>query len=204
MSYDSVVQLADGRSGHYDSWHPPVMAWLLGLFDASCPARACFWPFYSAAVWGAGLLLLRSGRPGRGVAIPPYTDFRHAAACPLSGHHLEGCAVRRCRHRRFRALAAAAAAWQARADALWPGCLSCALLLSLAALARQNGFLLLPIAALSLGVIAARHNPGAPAGAMALGLLAACLVMLGLSNFALGFAAMTARAPPPASPGADL
>ena len=28
VSYDSAMQLADGRSGQYDSWHPPVMAWL--------------------------------------------------------------------------------------------------------------------------------------------------------------------------------
>ena len=33
LSYDSVTQLADGRSGEYDTWHPPVMAALLGLFD---------------------------------------------------------------------------------------------------------------------------------------------------------------------------
>src|SRR6202000_1591581 len=29
LSYDSVAQLADGRAGHYNSWHPPVMAFLL-------------------------------------------------------------------------------------------------------------------------------------------------------------------------------
>src|SRR6202000_2161818 len=27
LSYDSVTQLADGRTGHYNSWHPPLMAW---------------------------------------------------------------------------------------------------------------------------------------------------------------------------------
>jgi hypothetical protein len=26
LSYDSVAQLANGRSGFYNSWHPPVMA----------------------------------------------------------------------------------------------------------------------------------------------------------------------------------
>ena len=30
LSYDSVSQLGDARSGFYNSWHPPVMAWLLG------------------------------------------------------------------------------------------------------------------------------------------------------------------------------
>ena len=31
LSYDSVLQLHDGRTGAYNSWHPPIMAWLLGL-----------------------------------------------------------------------------------------------------------------------------------------------------------------------------
>lgn len=33
LSYDSVVQLLDGRTGRYHTWHPPFMAWLLGLCD---------------------------------------------------------------------------------------------------------------------------------------------------------------------------
>ena len=51
MSYDSVVQLADARSGEYDSWHPPVMAWLLGLGDHLMPGPGLFLLFV------AGLLL---------------------------------------------------------------------------------------------------------------------------------------------------
>ena len=53
MSYDSVVQLADGRSGHYDSWHPVVMAWLLGLFDAVLPGPGLFLAFTGLLLWGA-------------------------------------------------------------------------------------------------------------------------------------------------------
>ena len=49
MSYDSVVQLwPTAAIGHYDSWHPPVMAWLLGLFDRLVAGhRTCFC-FYRA------------------------------------------------------------------------------------------------------------------------------------------------------------
>ena len=32
-----LAQLADGRAGHYNSWHPPLMACLLGLFDSLLP-----------------------------------------------------------------------------------------------------------------------------------------------------------------------
>ena len=31
LSYDSVSQLADGRAGFYNSWHPPVMACLVAV-----------------------------------------------------------------------------------------------------------------------------------------------------------------------------
>ena len=30
---DSVWQLAQGREGRFNDWHPPIMAWLLGLAD---------------------------------------------------------------------------------------------------------------------------------------------------------------------------
>src|SRR5437764_13571633 len=33
LSYDSVVQLHDGRFGHYNPWHPPIMSWILGITD---------------------------------------------------------------------------------------------------------------------------------------------------------------------------
>ena len=53
MSYDSVMQLADGRSGHYDSWHPVVMAWLLGLFDAAIRGPGLYLAFTILLLWGA-------------------------------------------------------------------------------------------------------------------------------------------------------
>jgi hypothetical protein len=42
LSYDSVVQLHDARLGHYNPWHPPVMAWLLGIEDAVLPGTGLF------------------------------------------------------------------------------------------------------------------------------------------------------------------
>ncbi|MBV9991035.1 MAG: hypothetical protein JOZ72_07045 [Alphaproteobacteria bacterium] len=65
LSYDSIVQLHDGRVGFYHSWHPPVMAWLLGILgpglfvvlDASLAFGALLllaWNSPRASWWGAG------------------------------------------------------------------------------------------------------------------------------------------------------
>ena len=58
LSYDSVAQLADGRAGFYNSWHPPVMAWLLGLFDRLVPGTVLFLVFQSLMLLLALLALL--------------------------------------------------------------------------------------------------------------------------------------------------
>src|SRR5262249_2785037 len=69
MSYDSVVQLTDGRSGQYDSWHPPVMAWLLGLFDALLPGTGLFLLSTTLLLLGAWLFLLSGKRGGWGLPV---------------------------------------------------------------------------------------------------------------------------------------
>jgi hypothetical protein len=53
LSYDSVVQLHDGRTGRYNTWHPPIMAWVLGLCDAILPGSALFVVLDSALLFGA-------------------------------------------------------------------------------------------------------------------------------------------------------
>src|SRR3954469_2971964 len=58
LTYDSVQQLASGRSGAYNSWHPPVMAWLLGVFDAVVPGTLLFLLFQTLLLLGAWLALL--------------------------------------------------------------------------------------------------------------------------------------------------
>ena len=100
MSYDSVVQLADGRSGHYDSWHPPVMAWLLGLFDelSAGPGPVSGIHGFLAAgrlAFAAAPGAARLGRRDLLILI-----VRHAAASSLPGHDLEGRIVRQCGNRR--------------------------------------------------------------------------------------------------------
>src|SRR6478735_11910394 len=62
LSYDSLTQLADGRSGHYNSWHPPLMAFLLGVFDSLVPGTFLFLLFQSLILLG-GLLALLALKP---------------------------------------------------------------------------------------------------------------------------------------------
>lgn len=60
LSYDSVVQLADGRSGTYHTWHPPFMAWLLGLGDRIVRGAGPFIALQAALLFGALGLLVRA------------------------------------------------------------------------------------------------------------------------------------------------
>jgi len=73
----------------------------------------------------------------------------------------------------FAALARAADAWPAR----WPWLVASGLLLCLAAMARQNGVVLLPVAAVTLGLIAARHVTRRTAIGYGAGFLLATLIV---------------------------
>ena len=185
MSYDSVVQLADGRSGHYDSWHPPVMAWLLGLFDRVLPGPGLFLTFTALLLLGAWFLLLRQGRPGWGTAILLILTFATPQLLLYQGTIWKDVLFANAAIAAFAILAAAAANWRMPRRRLFWLALS-ALLLSLAVLARQNGFLLLPIAALCLGVIAAKEQSVLAGWRYGAGLLMGVLALTAGANFALG------------------
>jgi hypothetical protein len=56
MSPDSVDQLAQGRSGIYGDWHPPVMSWLWGRLDRVVPGPLGMLVFHNLLFWsGLGL-----------------------------------------------------------------------------------------------------------------------------------------------------
>ena len=146
MSYDSVVQLLDGRSGRYDSWHPPVMAWLLGLFDALLPGTGLFLLFTALLLLCAWLLLLRRARAGWGLVVVMALVFATPQLLLYQGTIWKDVLFANAGILAFAFLAGAAQDWpNALPRRLM--LLFCALALCLAALARQNGFLLLPVAA---------------------------------------------------------
>jgi len=162
MSYDSVLQLAQGRTGVYNFWHPPIMAWLLGRFDRLLPGAGLFVVFDTALLYGAlaamtlipartawlatPLLVIWAIAPD-GLIYPGivWKDVLFAASATGG----------------FCGLALASLAWPRRR--LRFGLIAASFLLfALAALTRQNGLVILPAAAVALGWIAARaggHKP---------------------------------------------
>ena len=56
MSPDSVAQLAQGRSGRYGDWFPPVMSWLWGRLDRVVSGPLGMLVFHNLLFWsGLGL-----------------------------------------------------------------------------------------------------------------------------------------------------
>jgi hypothetical protein len=177
LSYDSVAQLADGRAGFYNSWHPPVMAWLLGLFDRLVPGTLLFLVFQSLLLLLALLVLLwLQPRGWPSVAI--------AAAIVLTPQWLlyQGEIWKDILFADAAIAAFAALAFHGQTGKL-TGLILAAILLTLAASARQNGLILLPVAAVTVGLIARRQaRSGWRQGAF---FLLAVLALAGALNFAL-------------------
>jgi hypothetical protein len=158
LSYDSVVQLHDGRLGHYNPWHPPIMSWILGLADRLRPGTGLFILFDELLVTASLLSLLWIARPMSWVgviaaallvAMPQFALYQGIvwkdvlfADSALAG---------------FVALAIAGGFWR---NPPWRWILLCAsfLLFVLATLARQNGALAIPFAAVALLFIARREG----------------------------------------------
>lgn len=66
LSFDSVVQFLEGRTGVYGSMHPPVMSALIGLTDRVVPGTGLYLGVATAPFFGA--LLLASRQPAVPIA----------------------------------------------------------------------------------------------------------------------------------------
>lgn len=150
LSYDSVSQLAEARAGFYHSWHPPVMAWLMGLFDS--------------LVTGTGLFILFNGL----LALFAFWSFAQPArasgltvvlalAAMLTPQWLlyQGIVWKDVLFADAALAGFAALALAVRGNALWY--LPSILLLALAMMTRQNGLVIVPVAAAVLGLVLARR-----------------------------------------------
>ncbi len=153
MEFDGIMQLAEGHSGVYSNWHPPVMSWLLGLSDALHGDAWLFVLFDTVLGTAAFLFLLCSTRIPTWltvlaalviVALPQLLLFPSIvwkdilfANATIAG---------------FCCLSLAS---EARAKWLLPGAI---ILLALAVLARQNGIVMLPCAAFAYGMAAGQRD----------------------------------------------
>jgi len=160
LSYDSVAQLHDGRTGHYNDWHPPVMAWMLGLADAVHPGTGLFILFDSILLFGGMLSILwiaprvswaAVAVAAITVALPQFVLYQGIvwkdilfADAAIAG---------------FVLLAHAASRW-ASARQRWALIVAAFFLFALATLARQNGAIALAFGAIALFVIARKNHVG--------------------------------------------
>ncbi len=150
LTYDSVMQLADGRRGFYDSWHPPVMAWLLGLFDAAVPGTLLFLIFQSTLLLFALLAFLWvRPRAGWASAIIALLIVLTPQWLLYQGEIWKDILFTDSAIAGFAALALSAR------DRRW--LVGAVLLLTLAAMTRQNGVVILPVAAAVVGALSARR-----------------------------------------------
>jgi hypothetical protein len=161
LSYDSVVQLLEGRSGVYADWHPPVMSWLLGLGDAVLPGTGLFVCF-NAALLFASLVSLVWTRPKISWAVVPVAVA--CAALPqvliYQGTIWKDVLFANASVAGFVCLAHAGERWAHRRARFTLTGLAF-LLFALAALARQNGVIVLLAAAAALVWIARAGRSGA-------------------------------------------
>jgi hypothetical protein len=160
LSYDSVIQLFEGRTAVYHGWHPPVMSWLLGLADTVVPGSGLFVAGNALLIFGAMLSLLWLV-PRVSWAAPLV-----AALCVLApqlsvyqGIVWKDVLFANAVGAGFIALAHLSGHW--RNPKVRYALLAAAfLLLTLAALSRQNGVILLLVGATAVVWIARRNGAG--------------------------------------------
>jgi hypothetical protein len=156
LSYDSVVELQEGRFHERLTWAPPFYSWVLGVFDAVVPGIALY-------VVVSGLILfvsLASVAKLRGkvswIAVPLAAlivltpDILIYQAIAWKDVFFANVAIAA-----LVSLAQAAKAWDSPGRR-WLWLAASLLLLAAAALTRQNGLIVGLMAAIALGWVAAR------------------------------------------------
>ena len=158
LSYDSLIQVAEGRSRAYSFWHPAVMSWMLGIFDGVLPGTGLFVVFDAALVYGALVLALSLPKQAS------WTGVGVATLCVLTPQFLlypgivwKDVLFSGASALGFLLIALAAERWsnlKLRITVIAVALLS----LSLGALTRQNGTVVLPLAAFAIGWIAWKRS----------------------------------------------
>jgi hypothetical protein len=187
LSYDSVIQLFEGRTAVYHGWHPPVMSWLLGLADSVVPGTGVFAAGNALLLFGA-MLSLPWLVPKVSWAAPLV-----AALCVLTpqlsiyqGIVWKDVLFANAVVAGFIALAHLSAQWR-NAKVRYALLAAALLLLTLAALSRQNGIVLLLFGAGAVVWIARRNGAASNRGWLwGGGALAGALVALVCADAALG------------------
>jgi hypothetical protein len=186
LSPDSVWQLQQGRSGVFNAWHPPVMAWLLGRFDALSPGAPGFIVLDTALGFG-GLFAFAALAPRPRIAAIVLAGALGASPLLLTyqGDIWKDVLFADAAVAGFAALAWVARVWD-RPLRRWGLVALAFALFALAALTRQNGLLIPLWGAAGLAVIAGCAG-GSKARAIRLGVgsLAGCVAAVMMASYAL-------------------
>ncbi len=191
LSVDSVMSLAEGRTGTRMSWSPPLHAAILGFFDRLQPGTGLYIAAVSLVLLGAWAALpaLRPRIAWTGplllalvMATPQVAIWQGIVWKDVLFANFAVAA--------FVALAVAGR-WWAAAPARFGFLFLSGLLLAGAALVRQNGLIVIPFAGFALAWIAARSGSRRPAIWGLAGVIAPLVLMAGLN------AVTPPLAPPP-------
>lgn len=158
LSYDSLAQLAEGRSGVRTTWGPAMFAWLLGVFDEVVPGTGLY-VIASAALLFFSLSALRATRPQVSWWAVPLTVLLVFSPIVLIYQAIvwKDVLFANLTIAGFVCLARLPAAWD-RPGPRWLALGGALLALAIAALVRQNGLVVVFLAALSLGAIRFRDG----------------------------------------------
>jgi hypothetical protein len=160
---DALWQLAQGRAGRYNAWHPPVMAWLLGLADRLHPGAWLFVVLNSALFYIGLFAFVALERRPRPLCLPLLLLWMISPVVLIcQGVVLKDVLFANTALAGFAALAWARRLWT---SAAWRCLLLAAALVMfiLAALTRQNGIIVTLFAALALAAVAPGPTGAGPA-----------------------------------------
>jgi hypothetical protein len=202
LSYDSIAQLHDGRVGVYNDWHPPIMAWMLGVADSIVPGAGLFVVFDQVLLFGSMLSLLwLAERPSWRVPVVAIVCALLPQFLLYQGIVWKDVLFANSAIAGFVSITNASARWERpamRNALLFAGIV----LLALAALARQNGAVALVFGIAAIATVATMRASGSRFGAGILyGSIASALAICLVSAASL---ALALRTPGESGPQAQL
>jgi len=157
---DAIYQLAQGRAGVFNLWHPPAMAWLLGLADRLSPDAAAFFVMDAALFFAALAALALLGKGGWLAVLAAALIAASPLVLIYQGMVLKDVFFADASLAAFASIAWAGRLWRKEA-ARGALILVALILLTAAVLVRQNGAAVAAVGAFTLAAAAAAHAPRA-------------------------------------------